>query len=374
MEQKKFVFKQRSVEDVKKIASGSKSDRVIKEGYKEFKSQEGENQLRVMPNTWDEKPKHYGMTIYVHYQVGPDKAQYLCLEKMRLGTSKCSICDEGYKPARAEWEAEPESNKERKEELKKYMNSLAPKKAVPMWVIDRKHEDAGPQIYLMTDAMNKEFAARGVDAFDGSLISIEDPYEGYDISFTKTGKGLGTKYIGHDVARRKTPLSTEHGEKWLEFIVSHPLPQCLVESTSEYIDAVYHAKLPNKVDADEGTDSVESKSEQVDPADVQSEEVNDAPADALHEETPAEAPAEETYSYEDLASLTTDELVDFVKSVNLLNVLDIKRAVAANNLLSKACEKMGIATPAGKPLPVKSAFAEQMDRIKASTAKADAKV
>jgi hypothetical protein len=298
---------------------------------------------------------------------------------MGLGTKKCSICEEGYKPARAEWEAEPESNKERKEELKKYMNSLAPKKTVPMWVIDRKHEDAGPQIYLMTDAMNKEFAARGVDAFDGSLISIEDPYEGYDISFTKTGKGIGTKYIGHDVARRKTPLSTEHGEKWLEFIMDHPLPKCLVEFTSDYIDAVYHAKLPNKVDADEGTDSVGTESTETETAfmggaGVIVEEVNDAPAEEVHEETTAEAPAEETYSYEDLASLTTDELVEFVKSTNLLNVLDIKRAVAANNLLGKVCEKMGIAVPTGKPLPAKSAFAEQMDRIKASTAKADAKV
>lgn len=341
METKK-VWKQRSVDSVKKRASGNKSDRITKEGFKIFTPAEGENVLRILPNRWDPENKHYGYDVYTHYQVGPDKAQYLCLEKMRLNGGVCPVCEQGYKPAKTEADVEPAENKDRKKQLKDYAYSLMPKQAAAMWVIDRKHEDLGPQIYLMTAKMDRKFAALGVDPSDGSLIEIESLTAGYDIIFTRIGKGLTTEYTGKQVARRATALGKD---EWVTFIEKNPLPNCFISFSFEYIDAVYHAKLPNTVDADgEETGSAE---------DTQTAHVQDSndntTAEDSHEEVSTEsnheAGQEANYTYEDLASLTTAELVDFAKSEGILNILDIKKAVAANNVLNVMCSKMGITVP-----------------------------
>jgi hypothetical protein len=343
MEPKRFVYKPRSVDAVKKRASGSKSDRIVKDGYKVLTAAEGENVLRIMPNTWDAEVTHYGFDVYTHYGVGPDKAQYLCLERMKLG-SKCPVCEEGYKPARAEWEAEPVTNKDRKDELKKYMVSLSPKQQVAMWVIDRKHEDLGPQIFLMTAKMDREFAALGVDPSDGSLISIESPTEGFDIIFTRTGKGLTTEYTGKQVARRATPLSSENGDKWMLLVEKNPLPKCFVSFSFDYIDAVYHAKLPNKVDAD-GTD----EGTEVDTKMAHVQEDHDQVTGESNEETSTNASQEEeiTFTYEDLVSQPAADLANFARENGIFTTKEIM--LAGSNILNKLCSKMGITVPGDKP-------------------------
>ncbi len=370
MEQKKYTYNKRTVDAVKKRASGSKSDKVIKDGFKEYKSVEGENKLRIMPNTWQTKPEHYGYDVYTHYGVGPDKAQYLCLERMKVNGGKCSICDEGYKPARAEWEAEPATNKDRKEELKKYMVSLAPKKQVAMWVIDRKHEDVGPQIFMMTANMDKEFAGLGVDPTDGSLIEIESPEEGYDIIFTRTGKGLNTEYTGKQVARRPSHLSVPEGQKWLDFIEKNPLPNCFLAFSFEYIDAVYHAKLPNKPDTeDEGEETgTEASASAQTPAKEQEHHEEDIHAGTVEENSTDDSAGQEevTLTYEDLSSLSVQDLVNFAKENAILNAVELK--IAGNNILPKLCEKMGIEVPVKTetPAPVSSArnaYAEKLKKI-----------
>jgi hypothetical protein len=377
MERKRFEFKSRSVDAAKKRASGNKSDRITKEGYKIFTADEGENKLRIMPNTWDVDVKHYGFDVYTHYQVGPDKAQYLCLEKMRLNGGTCPICEQGYKPAKAEADAEPADNKDRKKQLKDYAYSLMPKQAAAMWIIDRKHEDIGPQIFLMTAKMDREFAALGVDPSDGSLISVESPSEGYDIIFTRTGKGLLTNYTGHQVARRASPLSTEHGDKWMLFIETNPLPNCFISFSAEYIDAVYHAKLPNKVDSDEGTDSVEeTKTEQV-------EQASEENHGTSHEETSTEE--EIVFTYEDLASQSTSDLANFAKENGIFTPKEVM--LAGSNILNKLCNKLGITIPENKPAEApantppstgdtpnsgnpRAAYAERMKKIKEEALKA----
>lgn len=371
MEQKKYTWNKRTVEAVKKRASGSKSDKVLKDGFKEYKAVEGENKLRIMPNTWQTKPEHYGLDVHIHYGVGPDKAQYLCLERMKLNGGKCPICEEGYKPARAEWEAEPVTNKDRKEELKKYMIGISPKKQVAMWVIDRKHEDVGPQIFMMTKTMDKDFAGLGVDPTDGALIELENPEEGYDIIFTRTGKGLATEYTQKQVARRQSPLSVTEGQKWMEFINKNSLPTCFVSFSFEYIDAVYHAKLPNKPDAEEGTEEAgtETPASGQTPAQEHAED-GAQPAEVSQDEASAETPQEDvSLTYGDLASLSVQELVDFAKENAILNGVEIK--IAGNNILNKLCAKMEIEVPASKaveasaPAPsARNSYQEKLNKIK----------
>lgn len=369
MEQKKYTFKPRTTDAVKKRATGNKSERILKEGFKTFTAIEGENIIRVLPNTWDENPLHYGYDVFSHYSVGPDKAQFLCLDKMKLGGGKCPVCEQGWKPAYEEYKNEPEANKDRKKELKEYAYSLSPKKQVAMWIIDRKNEALGPQIYLMPDGLDREFTGKGIDPLDGSLISIENPDEGYDIIFTRTGKLKNTKYNGEQVARRSTSLSTEHGDKWLTFVIDNPLPKLFITFSYEYIDAAYNAKQVVTPNVDD--EVVETASTVT----VAQEEQHEAVVDSVDHETQDDS-QEVTFTYEELASLSADDLVGFAKENAILTATEIKMALMSNSVLSKVCAKLSVPTPAPAvpeaSAPVTAAKPSYRDKLRTqiNTAKA----
>lgn len=343
----KFEYKKRSADDVNKRsqqqASGSQTDKIVKEGFKVVTAKEGENRFRIMPPTWA-NPKHYGFDVWIHYGVGPDKGQYLCLDKMK-GT-KCPICEQGYLPAKKEWE--DETNKARKEELKKYMNSLAPKRQVAMWVIDRNEEKEGPQLFKMPWTMDRNFSRLSIDPTDKSVISIDSPSEGegYDIIFTRLGKGLNTEYEGEQIARRSTSLGDD---KWLEFIMKNPIPDCFISFTYEYINDKYHAKLPNKVDGEEVADETNATSTHT-TASVETavEETDDAPETSGSAEETSESNQSVSFTYEELASLSSDDLVNFAKENAILNAIEIKMALASNSVLNKLCAKLNVTVPAPK--------------------------
>ena len=96
---KKFQYKAPSRDAMNKRAtqSGGNFDSYMTDAYPQYKVQDGENCIRLLPPTFDEAT-HYGMDIYVHYDIGPNKDTYLCAEKM--GRGKCPICDEAKRAAR----------------------------------------------------------------------------------------------------------------------------------------------------------------------------------------------------------------------------------------------------------------------------------
>ena len=224
---KKFEYKKRSSEDLERRTNQSSNDRdtFLSSKMKVFSPKDGDYLLRILPPTWKD-PDHYGLDLYVHYQVGADRGQFVCLDKH--GKGGCPICAE-----KANAEAEGD---------KDYAKALSPAKRVLLYVINRDEEDAGVQVWAAPWTFDRDLSLLCKDKRSGEILSIDDPYEGYDIEFTRKGSGRKTEYVGISVARSATPISNKDDEldEWLDYITEHPL-----DTIYEMRDAEHIAKAFN---------------------------------------------------------------------------------------------------------------------------------
>jgi len=202
---------------------GGAVDRMFDRDVTMFRPHDGENNLRILPPGWQD-PKHFGYTLHVHYGVGPDRGSYLSLSK------HCGSADPVDK-ARAK--AAGEGN----EKLEKELRCV---RRVAVWLIDRADETKGSQLWLSPASVDRKIAALCRDRQTGNYLPIDDPENGYDCYFHKTGKGLATRYEGISLARRSTPLHVDPAtkEKWLEHVVANPIPSMLQFYSYERIAAV----------------------------------------------------------------------------------------------------------------------------------------
>lgn len=235
-----FVYrgKSRTADDVtKKAKEGTRDyDSIYKPGLPIFKPKEGENQIRILPSTWEEPD--WDLTIYSHYDVGPDRARYLCLEHEPDGDGRCPVCE-----ARAQAADEDEAD------------ALRQAKGAVCWIIDRDDEKAGPQLWSIPfTKIRNEIHARSLDKRTREPILIDDPEEGYDITFFRKGTDTRTQYTGVEVARDPSPLHENEKIKnrWLDYISEHPLPECLNYYPYEHIKkALYGKAIKRDDDEDE---------------------------------------------------------------------------------------------------------------------------
>jgi len=240
---KGFVYKKRTPESVRRRAEQSSGsyDRILKDNLETLSVKEGSYQLRILPPTWADA-EHYGLEIFVHYDVGPDNGQYLCPEKHK--NAFCPLCDE----------RRGTDNEEERRELK-------PGKRILAWVIDRDHEDRGPQLWSMPWSMDRDLGQQACDERTGEVLYIDDPDEGYDIAFTKEGTGkTKTKYVGLKILHRPSELSKEDEDvdEWLGYIEDHPLPECLNVFDGKYIEKIFAGGGSSADDEDE-TDEEEEE-------------------------------------------------------------------------------------------------------------------
>ncbi len=241
--EKRFQYKPREKDAVKKRAnqSGGLFDSVFKAQFASFNPKEGDYRLRILPPTWVEA-QHFGLDVYVHYGIGSDNQSYLCLDKMR--GERCPICEQRKV---AERSGDPE-----------YARTLVPTKRVLVWIIDRAEEDSGPQLWSMAWTIDRDLANLSIDKGSGELLLIDDPEDGYDIEFTRTGKGLKTKYSGTAVARRSSPLSdnSKQADEWLAFVADNPLTDVL-----QYYDYDHMASVAEGKDKDADKDDEDEDEE-----------------------------------------------------------------------------------------------------------------
>jgi hypothetical protein len=204
-----FRYQARSDEDWERRASqqGGNFQGYVSDEFRLYTVKKGENAIRILPPTWD-GAKHYGMDIYTHFSVGPDKATVLCPFKM--AEQKCPVC-----------EARALAEKRGDEEMVK---DLRPSKRVLVWVIDRKDEDKGPLVWGMPWTLDRDITKVSRDRMTGKFYFVDHPEEGFDIYFDKDGEGIGTKYTGVVLARRATTVD----EDWIKFVQNHPLPDTLL--------------------------------------------------------------------------------------------------------------------------------------------------
>ena len=229
-----FVYHKPSKEEATKRSEqkgGAEFDSMFVDGTKVFKVNDGDNLIRIVPATWED-PKHFGLDIFVHWSVGPDKESYLCLKEMK--GEPCPLCEER---ARAIKNGEDD-----------YAKELAPKKRVLIYLIDRDHEKEGVQAWSMPWGVDRDINSLIVDR-SGEVLCIDDPDNGYDIEFKKKGTGIKTEYIGLQIARRESDIGDD---EWLEFAQDNPLPSILKYFSYDHIsDAFGGVSTKSKKDDDD---------------------------------------------------------------------------------------------------------------------------
>lgn len=236
----KFQYKARTPEQMAKRAhqsGGGSRDGFIAKDFELFSPKDGENKIRVLPPTWDDAD-HYGYEVHVHYQVGADNTAYACLQRMRA--QPCPIC-----------EARKELDKAGDEDEAK---ALLPRKRVLMWVIDRDNEDKGPLLWSAPWTLDQDIAKQAFDD-DGGVLALDNPDEGYDVSFSRDqqGKNVPPKYTGVKIARKPSPLfdDDEAAAKALNYITEHPAPSCVVEHDYDTIATAFEGRADSKKDKED---------------------------------------------------------------------------------------------------------------------------
>lgn len=215
-----FKYKQRDVSALEKRQNqqGSEFQGFIKDEFKTYSVAKGDNFLRILPPTWEDA-EHYGLDIYVHYGIGPERATALCLAKMK--GERCPICEAS---VRLEKSGDDEGAKE-----------IKAGKRVLVWMADRKDEAKGPMIWSMPWTLDRDFAKLARDPRSGEVFYIDDPENGYDISFEKTGEKQQTKYVGMQLARRPSSVDQD----FVDYIVLNPLPTTLMWRTYDELKTLY---------------------------------------------------------------------------------------------------------------------------------------
>lgn len=213
-----FQYSGRSREAIDKRAKmrGKEFDRFVKDTIKTWVPADGDNCIRILPATWP-KPEHYGYDLYVHYGIGPDRQSFLDLAKMKDEPDPIS---EEYAEAL------------RNGEDRDYIKSLESKRRCGVYLVDRNNEKEGVQFWAMPWTIDADLNKLCVDKRNGEILNIDDPEEGYDIEFTKTGKDTRTRYDGIAIARRSSPLGSR---RWLEFAIDNPIPDQLIYYDYEHI-------------------------------------------------------------------------------------------------------------------------------------------
>lgn len=194
---------------------GKEFDKFVKDHIKSWKPNDGVNIIRLIPATW-KNPEHYGFDLYVHYGVGPDRQSYLDLTKM---TDKPDPITEEHGMALRDGD-------------QKYAKEIESKRRCGVFLIDRDNEKEGVQFWAMPWTVDADLNKLAVDKRTGETLNIDDPEDGYDVEFEKTGKDRNTKYEAVSIARRSSPLGSR---KWLEYAVDNPIPDQLVYFDYDHI-------------------------------------------------------------------------------------------------------------------------------------------
>lgn len=209
---------------------GSMFDSIFKDA-KLYRSKQGQNLLRILPPGWP-NAQHYGLTLFIHRDVGPDNRQYLCLKENAASPhNRCPICEELYKLG----------SKATQEDRKLYR----PQSRMAYYVIDRDNEKDGVQVWVTSGQNDSEIAAQSINRRSKSVIDIVNPDDGYDIEFTRSGTTMtNTRYRGFQVMREPSPLHDNERvqDQWLDVAFDHPLTSLLNFYSSEYLEKVFYGQ------------------------------------------------------------------------------------------------------------------------------------
>jgi hypothetical protein len=231
--------------------SGGK-DFLFKKKYEQYKQHDGENIVRLLPAMWKGAMFPW-LEAFIHYQIGPSNSMFFCLAKMN--NQPCPICDEIVKM---------------KEQgiSKDITGSIAASHRAIAWMIDRKEESKGPQLWTMPyPKIAQVIITVSFSRKTGEPVMVDDPVDGWDILYTKTGSSKNTQYTAVRKDEEKSPLHTDEAvaDKWLEFAKAESIPDNINFSTYKHItDVMMGGESESTVGApitSEDTKKSESKTE-----------------------------------------------------------------------------------------------------------------
>ena len=230
-----FVYHRRSAADVEKRAkqTGGAFESYIRDDIPVYKVKEGTNILRICPPP-SRDYDHFGIDIFTHFGIGVEKNTYLCLNKML--DNNCPVCEE---------HGEVLSSFGGRQLTDDDKNTLRPfnaGKRVLMYVVDRNEEDKGPQAWPSPWTLDREITNQMQDKLTGEILYIDDPEVGFDINFSRQGTGIGTKYVGLQIARAQSALHRDErkAKEWLNFVSNNPLRDILVYREYDRIHKALH--------------------------------------------------------------------------------------------------------------------------------------
>lgn len=290
----------------------------MKDHIKMWKPNDGDNRIRILPPTWD-GADHFGLDIYMHYGVGPDRGSYLCLNKMKNEADP----------------VEEERQQARREDDEDYAKKLEAKRRVLVYLIDRDHEKEGVQAWAMPWTFDRDLVKVSVDRQSGEVLPIDHPEEGYDVEFTKQGKQDRTEYLGIAIARRSTPLGKDD---WLDFAVDNPLPEQLQYYDYDHIAKAFNGSGAHKERNDR--DSREDRSSREDDRRSHSRDDDDRGSRRSSGRDSSRDSSEDlaTPTWESVHEMTMDELKDLIDQEDL--DINPREADGKEDLADWICEKM----------------------------------
>jgi len=312
----RFKYQERGAEAAGKRAnqSANEFDKILKEGIKMFKPNDGPNRVRILPPTWD-GADHYGYDIHVNYGIGPDRNSYLSLSKM---LDKPDPIAEERTLARNDGDED-------------YAKKLEPKRRVLVYLIDRDHEKEGVQAWAMPWTVDRDISKVSIDRQSGEVLPIDHPDEGYDVEFDKKGQKDRTEYIGVSIARRSTALGRD---EWLDYAIDNPLPEQLNFFDYDYIAKAFrgggeHRDAHADRDDDRGNRGRDRDDDRSDDRDTR--RGRDTPARGRQQE-------DRKPTYEEVHDMTGEELEATVENYKL--DIDPREAKDDEDLAAWICEEM----------------------------------
>lgn len=327
---KKFSYQKRDYKQARKRAeqhAGSR-DNYIKDVVDLYKPGEGDNLIRIIPPTW-EGNDHYGLDIYVHYNVGPDSAAYLCLNKML--DEPCPICEERNR-------AEAEGDKD-------YAKKLRPTKRVLFYLVDRDKEAEGIKAWASPWTIDKDIMIQSTDSRTQEFYAVDDPDEGYDITIKREGTGERTEYTVR-MARRESELDLT--DAMLDIMEDTPIPEILQYFPYDRIAQVFGGQsAPAATTKDDDDD--------------------DKPARSSRRSREPEPEIDDTW--EDVQETEGEKLDDLVEKYKL--ELDPGEFGSDQELADAICEELGLRkTEEKEPEPEKK---EEKEPVRRRTSRRSAK-
>jgi len=168
-------------------------------GIKSYRAKVGDNFLAIIPPP---VPKvYFGKPLYVHYNIGPNRAAFLCLAQMRK--TSCPVCEK-----RRQLQEEGADSED--------ISALNTSIRYLFWIVDMKDRETqrqGVQLYDAPLSINDEIISLSSDKRTGDVIDISDPAAGKNLVFTRKGTSMtGTRYSGFELEDRDGPIPQE----WLE--------------------------------------------------------------------------------------------------------------------------------------------------------------